>query len=94
MTRIYVGNLHPATTVEHLQPLFAKFGTVNKVGILQDEETGKSRGFGFVLMGKDQEGQDAIHGLNGTSVNGRALAVLEAMPPARTTAVKGMLRNL
>ena len=93
MTRIYVGNLHPVTTTDDLQTLFAEFGKVSRVGILR-EDTGKSRGFGFVLMGKDQEGQNAIHGLNGKSVNGRALAVLEAQPPARTSPVKAIMRSL
>jgi RNA recognition motif-containing protein len=81
MKRIYVGNLNAVTTAGHLEHLFQQYGKVNKAGIICDSETGQSRGFAFILMGNDREGDTAIQNLNHTSVDGRALDVKEALPP-------------
>jgi RNA recognition motif-containing protein len=81
MKRIYVGNLHTETTAGHLELLFQKYGKVSKAGIVCDGETGQSRGFAFVLMGNDHEGETAIQNLNQQQVDGRAMDVKEALPP-------------
>jgi RNA recognition motif-containing protein len=83
--RIYVGNLSLATTEEHLAHLFGKFGAVSKAGLLRDSETGKPRGFGFVLMKNDQEGDAAIQGLNYMRVDGSVILVRDAMPSPTPT---------
>ena len=80
MKRIYVGNLNPATTADVLESLFESFGTVKKAGIICDPVSGRSKGFGFVLMENDREGDDAIHKLNEKSVHGSVLDVKEAVP--------------
>lgn len=80
MKRIYVGNLALDTTEEHLARLFRKFGAVSKAALICDSETGKPRGFGFVLMKNDAEGDAAIHGLNYMRVNGSIMLVRDAMP--------------
>lgn len=85
MKRIYVGNLSLATTEEHLAHLFGKFGAVSKAGLLRDSDTGKPRGFGYVLMKNDQEGDAAIQGLNYMRVDGSVILVRDAMPAARPT---------
>lgn len=80
MKRIYVGNLSYQTTDDSLQQAFAAFGEVSSVTILQDRETGRSRGFGFVEMANDDEAAAAISGLNDTQLDGRNLKVNEARP--------------
>ena len=80
--KIYVGNLSYQTTDEMLDSAFSAFGTVRSVAILQDRETNRSRGFGFVEMESDEQAQAAIAGLNGTQLDGRALTVNEARPRA------------
>ncbi len=80
MKRIYVGNLSYSTTDESLEAAFAAFGNVRSVAILQDRETGRSRGFGFVEMETDDEAQAAIENLNGSQLDGRTLTVNEARP--------------
>ncbi len=80
MKKIYVGNLSYTTTDEGLEAAFAAFGTVRSVAILQDRETGRSRGFGFVEMEDDEQALAAINGLNGTELDGRTLTVNEARP--------------
>ena len=82
MKRIYVGNLSPLTTTAQLRNNFERFGKVQKLGIISELATGKPLGFAFVLMKDDREGDDAIHQLNRTSLNGRPLDVREALPPA------------
>lgn len=77
-TRLYVGNLAFHTTDEALRTAFARFGEVSEVHLVTDRMTGQSRGFGFVTMGTPQEAQKAIEGMNGTSLDGRALRVNEA----------------
>ncbi len=80
MTNIYVGNLSFDTSEAQLQESFAAFGTVNKANVVMDRETGRSRGFGFVEMANDDEGNAAIEGLNGSDMGGRALTVNLAKP--------------
>jgi RNA recognition motif-containing protein len=78
--KLYVGNLSYDTSDSDLQRLFGEFGTVASAQVISDRETGRSKGFGFVEMGSDQEAQAAITGLNGKEVGGRALTVNEAKP--------------
>src|SRR5262249_20631947 len=78
--KLYVGNLSYAVTDADLQGLFEPHGTVQSVQVIMDRETGRSKGFGFVEMGSDQEAQAAITALNGQDHNGRPLTVNEARP--------------
>jgi cold-inducible RNA-binding protein len=78
--KLYVGNLSFQTSGEDLQQLFAQAGTVESVSIIEDRETGRSRGFGFVEMSSKEEGAAAIAQFNGKEVNGRSLTVNEAKP--------------
>jgi len=77
---IYVGNLDFSTTEEQLRTLFEPHGAVDKVTLVRDRATGQSRGFGFVEMTNDAEGEKAIAALNGSSLGGRNLNVNEARP--------------
>jgi RNA recognition motif-containing protein len=77
---IFVGNLYWETTEDELEVLFVPYGTVERVQILMDRVTGRSRGFGFVEMPDATEAQAAIDGLHGTSQWGRLLTVSEARP--------------
>ena len=76
--RIFVGSLAFTTTEAEVRQLFTPYGRVERVQILQDRETGRSRGFGFVEMPNATEAQAAIEGLNGRSLAGRFLTVNEA----------------
>ena len=78
--KLYVGNLAFETTSTDLQTLFAEAGTVESVSLIEDRETGRSRGFGFVEMQTKEEGAAAITKFNGTELGGRALKVNEAKP--------------
>jgi cold-inducible RNA-binding protein len=78
--KLYVGNLAYQTSSQDLQELFAKAGTVESASVVEDRETGRSRGFGFVEMSSTEEGQAAIQQFNGQDVGGRALNVNEAKP--------------
>jgi RNA recognition motif-containing protein len=78
--KLYVGNLSFDTSNEDLQQLFAKAGTVESASIVEDRETGRSRGFGFVEMATKEEGAAAIQQFNGKEMGGRALNVNEAKP--------------
>src|SRR5262245_28063276 len=78
--KLYVGNLTFETTAADLERLFAAHGTVQSAQVIMDRETGRSKGFGFVEMGSDQEAQAAIAALSGKDMNGRALTVNEARP--------------
>ncbi len=78
--RIYVGNLPYSTTSETLRDEFEKFGRVDDAVVISDNETGRSRGFGFVEMSDPNEAAEAIAGLNGMEMGGRALTVNEARP--------------
>ena len=79
-TKLYVGNLSFDTTSADLQEMFARAGTVENVNLIEDRETGRSRGFGFVEMQTKEEGAAAIQQFNGQEVGGRALKVNEAKP--------------
>ena len=78
--KLYVGNLSFQTTEDQLSQLFAEYGTVGRASIVTDRETGRSRGFGFVEMGTNQEAQNAINALHGQMVEGRSLTVNIAKP--------------
>src|SRR5947208_17184935 len=78
--KLYVGNLSFDTSSNDLQTLFAKAGTVQSVSLIEDRETGRSRGFGFVEMQTKEEGEAAIAQFNGTELAGRTLKVNEAKP--------------
>src|SRR5262245_34216448 len=77
---IYVGNLVWDATADDLLALFQEHGKVARAQVINDRETGRSRGFGFVEMENDAEAQKAIEELNGTGVKGRQLTVNEARP--------------
>ena len=79
-SKLYVGNLSYDTTSSDLNTLFAPHGTVSSAEVIQDRETGRSKGFGFVQMGSDSEAQAAITALSGHEHDGRALTVNEAKP--------------
>ncbi|WP_326543184.1 RNA recognition motif domain-containing protein [Pseudorhodoferax sp.] len=79
-TRIYVGNLAYSITNDTLRENFSAYGEVKSAQVMVDRDSGRSKGFGFVEMGSDQEAQDAIKGLNGAMADGRALTVNEARP--------------
>lgn len=78
--KIYVGNLSFSTTNQDLNELFGAIGTVESSNVIEDRETGRSRGFGFVEMASDEDGRNAIEQLNGKEVDGRQLKVNEARP--------------
>lgn len=78
--KLYVGNLAFQTSSEELQELFAQAGTVESASVVEDRDTGRSRGFGFVEMSSKEEGQAAIAQFNGKEINGRSLTVNEARP--------------
>ena len=82
MKNIYVGNLSFEATEESVRGLFEAYGTVGRVNIVTDRDTGQPRGFGFVEMANDGEGEKAIAAVNGTELGGRALNVNEARPKA------------
>ncbi len=78
--KLYVGNLSYGTTDSDLRSMFEEYGAVESAQVIMDRDTGRSKGFGFVEMSRDQEAQAAIQGLNGQEVEGRALTVNEARP--------------
>src|SRR5262245_43288058 len=78
--KLYVGNLAFSTSSQDLQDLFAQAGNVESASVVEDRETGRSRGFGFVEMSTKEEGDAAISQFNGKEVGGRALTVNEAKP--------------
>ena len=85
MKNIFVGNLSFQTTEADLRTAFEAFGAVSRVSVMTDRDTGRSRGFGFVEMPDDQQGEDAIAALNGNEIDGRVLNVNVARPrPERT----------
>jgi len=79
-SKLYVGNLSYNTTGSDLEQLLAQHGTVQSAEVISDRETGRSKGFGFVQMGSDDEAQAAIAALDGQQHDGRNLTVNEAMP--------------
>src|SRR5437660_518745 len=78
--KLYVGNLTYGVSSSDLEQMFAAHGTVESAQVIMDRDTGRSKGFGFVEMGSDQEAQAAIQAMNGKEVDGRALTVNEAKP--------------
>ncbi|MEI7687121.1 MAG: RNA-binding protein, partial [Planctomycetota bacterium] len=72
-TKLYVGNLTYGVTDSELQEMFQAHGTVQSAQVIMDRDTGRSKGFGFVEMGSDQEAQAAIAAMNGKEMGGRAL---------------------
>ncbi len=77
---IYVGNVSYALAERELEELFSEFGAVSSARIITDRETGRSKGFGFVEMANQPEGEEAIRELNGKEVGGRNIKVNEARP--------------
>ena len=80
MKNIFVGNLSFGATEDTVRSLFASHGTVERVSIVTDRDTGQARGFGFVEMTNDIEGDNAIAALNGKDLDGRLMNVNEAHP--------------
>jgi RNA recognition motif-containing protein len=78
--KLYVGNLGYTVTDSDLEQMFAAHGTVQSAQVVMDRDSGRSKGFGFVEMGSDQEAQAAIAALSGKEVGGRTLTVNEARP--------------
>ena len=78
--KLYCGNLSYKLRSEQLEQLFSNYGTVVSAQVIEDRETGRSKGFGFVEMSTEQEAADAIDGLNGRDQDGRTLQVNEARP--------------
>jgi len=79
-TKLYVGNLSFNTSTQELEQMFGEVGTVESANIIEDRETGRSRGFAFVEMSSKEEAQNAISTLNGKEIDGRELTVNEAKP--------------
>ena len=80
MKNIFVGNLSFGSTEDTLRTMFESYGAVDRVNIVTDRDSGQARGFAFVEMSNDAEGQRAIDGLNGKDFDGRTLNVNEARP--------------
>jgi cold-inducible RNA-binding protein len=80
LKNIFVGNLSFGTTETTVRSMFESYGSVDRVNMVTDRETGQPRGFAFVEMSVDAEGNAAINGLNGRDVDGRTLSVNEARP--------------
>jgi cold-inducible RNA-binding protein len=85
LKNIFVGNLDFGVREEAIRALFETYGAVERVSIMTDRETGRSRGFAFVEMTNEGEAERAISALNGTNLSGRALNVNEARPKAERT---------
>ena len=78
--KLYVGNLSFQTSSQELEELFGSVGTVESASVVEDRETGRSRGFGFVEMASQEDGEKAIREFNGTELGGRSIKVNEAKP--------------
>jgi RNA recognition motif-containing protein len=79
-SKLYVGNLSYNASSSDLEQLFSQHGTVQSAEVISDRDTGRSKGFGFVQMGSDEEAQAAIAALNGSDQGGRTITVNEAKP--------------
>ncbi len=79
-TKLYVGNLSFNTTAQDLEKIFGEIGSVESANLIEDRETGRSRGFGFIEMSSKEEAENAISTLNGKEIDGRTLTVNEAKP--------------
>ena len=86
---IYVGNLPYETTETDLQEAFSAFGSVASVNIIRDKFSGQSKGFGFIEMSNDDEGQAAVNGMNGKELKGRQINVSQARPRAAGSRDRG-----
>ena len=93
MKNIFVGNLDFAATDSSLRSMFEQYGTVDRVNLVTDRDTGRSRGFAFVEMSQTDEADRAIAGLNGTNFEGRALNVNEARPKTQGSGGNGHARQ-
>lgn len=82
MKNIFVGNLSFSSNEDDVRAAFEAYGAVDRVSIITDRETGRSRGFAFVEMSNDEEADRAINSLNGAQMGGRTLNVNEARPKA------------
>ncbi len=82
MKNIFVGNLSFNTNEDELRQMFESYGQVDRVSIMTDRDTGRSRGFGFVEMSSNEDGEKAIAALNGSQIGGRTINVNEARPKA------------
>lgn len=89
MKNIFVGNLDFNTGEDELRQLFEQYGQVDRVAIMTDRDTGRSRGFGFVEMANTEDGEKAIAALNGSQLGGRTLNVNEARPKAERSGSGG-----
>lgn len=89
MKKIFVGNFSFSTTEADLRQWFSQYGAVDSATVVNDRDTGRSRGFGFVEMPNNNEAEAAIAALNGKDSNGRALTVNEARPQADRGASRG-----
>jgi cold-inducible RNA-binding protein len=89
LKNIFVGNLDFNVSEDELRTLFATYGQVDRVSIMTDRDTGRSRGFGFVEMANADEGEKAIAALNGSQLGGRKLNVNEARPKAERAGTGG-----
>ena len=78
--KLYVGNLPYSYRDNDMLQAFSQFGTVTSAKVMMERDTGRSKGFGFVEMGSDEEAQAAIKGMNGQQIGGRGLVVNEARP--------------
>jgi RNA recognition motif-containing protein len=85
LKNIFVGNLSFNTGEDELRQLFEQYGQVDRVSIMTDRDTGRSRGFGFVEMANAEDGEKAIAALNGSQLSGRTLNVNEARPKTERT---------
>jgi RNA recognition motif-containing protein len=83
--KLYCGNLSFNTSSNDLDQMFAEFGTVKSAEVINDRDTGRSKGFGFVEMSNDNEAMAAISGMNGKERDGRTLTVNEARPKENRT---------
>ena len=93
MKNIFVGNLDFAATDSSVRSMFEQYGTVDRVNLVTDRDTGRSRGFAFVEMSQTEEADRAIAGLNGTNFEGRALNVNEARPKSQGRGGGGYARQ-
>jgi cold-inducible RNA-binding protein len=89
MKSVFVGNLNFATTESDLRSLFEPFGEIGRISVINDRETGRPRGFAFVEMPDDHEAAQAMAGLDGTEVAGRALRINEAAPRLERSRPRG-----
>jgi len=87
--KLYVGNLGYSVSSADLNQLFAQHGAVQSAQVVEDRDTGRSKGFGFVEMGSDNEAQAAIAALNGSAHSGRTLTVNEARPREERSSFSG-----